>query len=131
LNADAAAQSSENPGASSDAERSGSESEDSEPPAQGAWDQRSEVPADTREDEGDERRGEADADEETSAQSDIAPRACVEEAALGEAYRIDQVYVREVHSIGRGLLEISLETPDGPRICTVDRAGAVQSIDEP
>ena len=143
LNADAAAQPSEQAGAGTMPDTDPAQREDLAPPAEDDQ-QRDEPPQAAGEDE--EPRGEDDVprgeddvprgDEDEGgyampAPEDRAQRACVEEAALGEAYRTDRVFVRDQRSIGGGLLEIRLETPDGPLVCTVDRAGRVQSMEEP
>jgi hypothetical protein len=59
-----------------------------------------------------------------------AGRACVEQAAAGQPYAPDQVAVNDVRWIGHGMFDVSLNTPDGPLACLVDRDGNVRSIDE-
>lgn len=55
--------------------------------------------------------------------------ACIVQTASGQAFGPDQVAASPARWIGRGMLSVSLDTPDGPLICTVDRDGNVRSID--
>jgi hypothetical protein len=59
-----------------------------------------------------------------------ASRACVDQAASGQAYAPDQVAVNDVRWVGHGMFDVSLDTPDGRLSCMVDRNGNVRSIDE-
>ena len=59
-----------------------------------------------------------------------AGRACVEQAAAAQSYAPDQVAVSDVRWVGHGMFDVSLDTPDGPLTCMVDRNGNVRSIDE-
>lgn len=55
--------------------------------------------------------------------------ACVAHAASGQTFGPDQVAASPARWIGHGMLSVSLDTPDGPLVCTVDRDGNVRSID--
>lgn len=55
--------------------------------------------------------------------------ACIDQAASDQAFRPDQIGASPARWIGHGMLSVSLDTPDGPFICTVDRDGNVRSID--
>lgn len=59
----------------------------------------------------------------------IARRACIEQAASGQPFDSDQIRTDGVHWIGRGMLSVDVDTPDGPLTCTVDRDGNVQSLE--
>lgn len=59
----------------------------------------------------------------------IARSACIEQAASGQPFGPDQVRTGEVHWIGRGILSVDVDTPDGPLTCTVDRDGNVRALD--
>jgi hypothetical protein len=59
-----------------------------------------------------------------------AGRACAEQAAVGQSYAPNQVAVSDVRWVGHGVFDVSLNTPDGPLTCVVDRNGNVRSIDE-
>jgi len=56
--------------------------------------------------------------------------ACIDQAASGQAFGPDEVSASDARWIGHGMLSVSLDTPDGPLICTVDRDGNVRSIDK-
>jgi hypothetical protein len=59
-----------------------------------------------------------------------AARACAEQAATGQSYAPDRVAVGDVRWMGHGMFDVSLNTPDGPLTCMVDRNGNVRSIDQ-
>jgi len=138
INSDAQAQPGELAGADRDVPAGSTQDDDSARPQDETQDRFHDEQRDAREPEmneprdEDERRGEDSRDERgMNTPQDPLQRACAEEAALGEAYPFDQVVVRERRSIGRGLYEIDLDTPDGPLVCTIDREARVRSIDEP
>ncbi|HSE12651.1 MAG TPA: DUF3011 domain-containing protein [Rudaea sp.] len=58
----------------------------------------------------------------------IARRACIEQAASGQPFDSDQIRTDGVRWVGRGMLSVDVDTPDGPLTCTVDRDGNVQSL---
>jgi len=58
-----------------------------------------------------------------------ARQACIDQATSGQGFGPDQVTASDAHWIGHGMLSVSLDTPDGPLLCTVDRDGNVRSID--
>jgi hypothetical protein len=58
-----------------------------------------------------------------------ARRACVDQASAGESFGPDEVTTNDVRWIGRGTFSVSLDTPSGSLICTVDRDGNVISMD--
>jgi len=55
--------------------------------------------------------------------------ACIDRAASGQTFGPEQVTASEARSIGRDMLTINLNTPNGPVTCMVDRNGNVKSID--
>jgi hypothetical protein len=55
--------------------------------------------------------------------------ACIDRAASGQPFGPDQVRASDARWIGHGMFSVSLDTPDGPLTCTVDRDGNVRSID--
>ena len=59
-----------------------------------------------------------------------AQRACIDQASTGESFGPDEVAVNDVRWIGHGTFSVSLNTPDGPLMCTVDRDGNVISMDD-
>lgn len=59
----------------------------------------------------------------------IARRACIEQAASGQPFDADQIRTDGVRWIGRGILSVDVDTPDGPLTCTVDRDGNVRSLE--
>ena len=59
----------------------------------------------------------------------VARHACVDAAAQGNRFGPDRIVTRDVRWIGHGQFAVNLDTPDGPLLCTVDRDGNVQSID--
>jgi hypothetical protein len=70
-----------------------------------------------------------DSNDGRSARREAAQRACVEQAAAGQSFGPDEIRTNDVHWAGQGLFTVSLDTPNGPVTCTVDRDGNVQSID--
>ena len=79
---------------------------------------------------GDERNDNSrDANDARGARREAAQRACVEQAAAGQSFGPDAIRTNDVHWAGQGLFTVSLDTPNGPVTCTVDRDGNVQSID--
>ena len=59
----------------------------------------------------------------------VARRACVDAAAQDSRFGPDRIVTRDVRWIGHGQFAVTLDTPEGQSICTVDREGNVQSID--
>jgi len=59
-----------------------------------------------------------------------ARRACIDQAVSGRSFGPDDVRTNDVQWIGDGLLSVSLDTPDGPVTCTVDRDGNIRSMDD-
>jgi len=51
--------------------------------------------------------------------------ACIDRAVSGQSYGPSDVHANDVRWIGEGRLEVSLDSPDGPLTCTVDRDGNV------
>jgi hypothetical protein len=60
---------------------------------------------------------------------EAARRACVDQALASRTFGPDQIRTNDVHWIGEGRLAVSLDTPNGPVNCTVDRNGNVESMD--
>jgi len=58
-----------------------------------------------------------------------AQDACIDQVASGQSFGPDDITAGDTHWIGHGMLSVSLDTPDGPLTCTVDRDSNVQSID--
>ncbi len=58
----------------------------------------------------------------------IARSACIEQAASGQPFGLDQIRTGEVRWVGQGVLSVDVDTPDGPLSCTVDRDGHVRSL---
>jgi len=75
-----------------------------------------------------ERRGDSQYARAGGARTN-ARDACINQAASGHAFGPDEVSASDAQSIGRDMLSVDLDTPDGPLICTVDRNGNVRSID--
>lgn len=59
----------------------------------------------------------------------IARSACIEQAASGQPFGMDQIRTGDVRWIGQGVMAVNVDTPDGPLMCTVDRDGNVRSIE--
>jgi Protein of unknown function (DUF3011) len=64
-----------------------------------------------------------------SGRREAARRACIEQASAGQSFGPDEIRSNDVHWAGQGLFSVSLDTPNGPVTCTVDRDGNVQSLD--
>ena len=60
---------------------------------------------------------------------EAARRACIDQALASRNFGPEQVRTNDVHWIGEGMIAVSLDTPNGPLNCTVDRNGNVQSMD--
>jgi len=57
-----------------------------------------------------------------------ARHACVAQATASRSFGREDVNTSDVRWLGHGLFEVSLDTPDGPITCTVDRDGNIQSM---
>jgi hypothetical protein len=60
---------------------------------------------------------------------EAARRACIDQALASRTFGPEQVRTNDVHWIGEGMIAVSLDTPNGPMNCTIDREGNVQSMD--
>jgi hypothetical protein len=57
-----------------------------------------------------------------------ARHACVDQATASRSFGRDDVNTTDVRWLGHGMFEVSLDTPDGPITCTVDRDGNIRSM---
>jgi hypothetical protein len=59
-----------------------------------------------------------------------ARNACIDQVLAGQAFGSDQVAASDARRIAYDMFSVSLDTPDGPLTCIVDRDGRVRSIDD-
>jgi len=74
-------------------------------------------------------RGDRDYASRGEGRREAARRACIDQAVASRNFGPEQVRTNDVHWIGEGMIAVSLDTPNGPMSCTVDRSGTVQSMD--